>query len=154
MTNLPSAVLNTCLPSLSTKITGLVTRSLNNWLPLTASLESLEIAPSAKFVILVSPALIPVVLIVTVFTVPPADVLVKVAPPLAKANSVLPVVVSPPLDKVNPLVVLPVTDVILVNVGLTLKVYLLASVPSPETVVFVPFANFGALAVVDTVYVF
>ena len=52
--------MNTWLPSLSTKMTGLVKRSLNNWLPLTTSLESLEIAPSAMLDnLVVAPVVVP-----------------------------------------------------------------------------------------------
>ena len=132
-------------------MTGLVSRSLNNWLPFTASLESLEIAPSANFVILVSPASIPAPLIVTLFTVPPADVLVKVAPPLAKVSSVLPVVVLSPLFNVKPFVVSPDRDVMFVTLGFKSTLYLLVSVPSPVTVVLIPLSNFEGDVVVPPV---
>ena len=44
--------MNTWLPSLSTKMTGLVTRSLINWLPFTALSNAVRVALSRPTVIL------------------------------------------------------------------------------------------------------
>ena len=95
----------------------------------------------------------PLLLIVTVFTSPVVGVLLKVTPPLVKDTSVLAPFVALLLFNVNPLVP-PETELILVKLGFTSNEYSFPVEPSPVNVVFVPFSNFGALAVVDTVYVF
>ena len=65
---------------------------------------------------------------------------------LVIATSVLPAVPSPPLCKVKPFVASPDMDVILVTSDFKLTLYLLPSVPSPSTVVFVPSSSFDGAA--------
>ena len=87
-----------------------------NWLPVTASVEFSDTSPSFRLVIFLPPTSTPLLLIATV--------------------------VAPPCN-VN---VSPVIDVIPVKSDFILTLYLLPSVPSPLTVVFVPSASLDGAA--------
>ena len=119
---------------------------LCNCPPVTASVEPAAIAPFPKPVIFLLDTSIPLPLIVIVVPFPLAGLVVKVTPVLVIATSVLPAVPSPPLCTVKPFVASPDMDVKLVTSDFKLTLYLLPSVPSPSTVVFVPSSSFDGAA--------